>query len=122
MGPSLSSMLLLAASHSSASNRYRPAVHELLEALLNVGIYVLLFGLLGWGLYNAFGPQVFGVPAMLGVLVVLAAVRVFSNVGLAGFAVVVVGLGVLVMVIGMAMTGGTKRSDRRKDERPIDRL
>jgi hypothetical protein len=109
-------------SGAGADNRYRLAVHELFEALVNIGIYVLLFGLLAWALYFAFGPQVFGLPAIVGVLVVLAGVRVFSNVGLAGLAVVIVGPGVLVMVIGMAMTVGTKRSDRRKDERPVDRL
>jgi hypothetical protein len=109
-------------SGAGADNRYRLGVHELLEALVNIGIYVLLFGLLAWALYFAFGPQVFGLPAIVGVLVVLAGVRVFSNVGLAGLAVVIVGPGVLVMVIGMAMTVGTKRSDRRKDERPVDRL
>jgi hypothetical protein len=48
----------------------------------------------------------------------LAGVRIFSNVGLAGLAVVIIGPGMLVMIIGMAMTVGTKRSDRRKDERP----
>jgi hypothetical protein len=97
-------------------------MHELLEALVNIGIYVLLFGLLAWALYFAFGPHVFGLPAIVGVLVVLAGVRIFSNVGPAGLAVVIVGPGVLVMIIGMAMTVGTKRSDRRKDERPVDRL
>jgi hypothetical protein len=90
-------------------------MHELLEALLNVGTYVLLFGLLGWALYYTFGPQVLGVPAMMAVLVVLAGVRIFSNVGIAGLVAVVVGLGVLVMVIGMAMTvGGATRSYREK--------
>jgi hypothetical protein len=97
-------------------------VHELLEALLGVGVYVLLFGLRGWALYYAFGSQVFGVPAMMAVLVVLAGVRIFSNVGLAGLAVLVVGLGVLVMVIGMAMTGGGAKKSHRREDEPVDRL
>lgn len=96
-------------------------MHELLEAILSVVMYAMLLGLVGWALYYAFGPQVFGVPAMVGVLVVLAGVSVFSNVGLAGLAVVVVGLAVLVMVFGMAMNGGTKRSNRRKEDPPVDR-
>ncbi|MFI4992772.1 MAG: hypothetical protein ACHQCH_04035 [Solirubrobacterales bacterium] len=91
---------------------------ELLEALVNIGIYVLLFGLLAWALYFAFGPHAFGLPAIIGVLVVLAGVRVFSNIGLAGLAVAIVGPAVLVMVIGMAMTLGTKKSDRPKDDAP----
>jgi hypothetical protein len=103
-------------------NRYRcSAVHELLEALVNIGIYVLLFGLLAWALYFAFGPHAFGLPAIVGVLVVLAGLRIFSNVGVAGLAVAIVGPGVLVMVIGMAMTIGTKKSDRPNDGRPVDK-
>jgi hypothetical protein len=52
------------------------------------------------------------------VLVVLAGVRLFSNIGLAGLAVAIVGPAVLVMVIGMAMTLGTKKSGRPKDDTP----
>jgi hypothetical protein len=96
-------------------------VHELFEALMNIGIYVLLFGLLAWALYFAFGPHAFGLPAIVGVLVVLAGLRIFSNVGVAGLAVAIVGPGVLVMVIGMAMTIGTKKSDRPNDGRPVDK-
>jgi hypothetical protein len=93
-------------------------VDELLEALVNIGIYVLLFGALAWAFYFAFGPHAFGLPAIIGVLVVLAGLRVFSNIGLAGLAVAIVGPAVLVMVIGMAMTLGTKPSDRPKDDAP----
>jgi hypothetical protein len=97
-------------------------VGELFEALVNIGIYVLLFGALAWALYFAFGPHAFGLPAIIGVLVVLAGVRVFSNVGLTGLAVVILGPAMLVMIIGMAMTLGTEKSDRPKDEHPVDRL
>ena len=92
--------------------RYRLAVGELFEALVNIGIYVLLFGALAWALFRL--RPAFGLPAIIGVLVVLAGVRVFSNVGLAGLAVVILGPAMLVMIIGMAMTLGTEKSDRPK--------
>jgi len=95
-------------------------VSELLEALANVGAYVLALGLVGWGLYRVFGTQVFGVPAMVGLLVVIAGGTIFSNIGLLALAVVVVGLLVLVMVIGMAMTLGPEKPIRPEGERPPD--
>jgi hypothetical protein len=86
-------------------------VSELLEAVLSVAIYVVLIGLLLWACYFAFGPQVFGLPVIVGVLVVAAGVRIFSNAGVSGLAFVVLGLVVLMLVIGMAMRLG---SDRRR--------
>ena len=83
---------------------------ELLEAVAGVGIYVVLFGLLLWALYFAFGAQVLGLPAMVGVLVIVAGIRVFSNAGLSGLVFVVLGPFALTMIIGMAMRLG---SDRR---------
>lgn len=91
---------------------------ELLEAVAGVGVYVVLFGLLLWALYFAFGPQVLGLPAMVGVLVIVAGVRVFSNAGLSGVAFVVLGLFVLAMVIGMAMRLGTDRQGSSSDREP----
>ena len=87
---------------------------EFLEAVLVVGIYVGLFGALLWACYFAFGPQVFGLPVLIGVLVVAAGKSVFSNAGLAGLAFIVLGLILLVLVIGMAMRLG---SDRRQPPR-----
>jgi hypothetical protein len=91
-------------------------VSELAEAVAGVGVYVVLFGLLLWALYFAFGPQVLGLPAMIGVLVIVAGIRIFSNAGLSGLAFVVLGLFVLVMVIGVAMRLGTDR--RVREPRP----
>jgi hypothetical protein len=93
-------------------------VSELLEAVAGVGAYVVLFGLLLWALYFAFGPQVLGLPAMLGVLVIVAGIRIFSNAGLSGLAFVVLALCALVMVIGMAMRLGTDRGPRRPGSPP----
>jgi hypothetical protein len=89
---------------------------ELLEALAGVAGYVVLFGLLAWALYYAFGPAVLGVPTMIAVLVVIAGVRIFSNAGLTGLAAVIVGLAAIVVIIGMAMNGGAGRpgQPRRK--------
>jgi hypothetical protein len=89
-------------------------VSELLEAVLAVGVYVVLFGLLLWACYFAFGPQVFGLPVLIGVLVVAAGKTVFSNAGLTGVAFIVLGLVLLMLVIGMAMRLG---SDRRRPPR-----
>ena len=84
---------------------------ELLNALLGVGVWVVLLGLLLWACYFAFGPQVFGLPVIIGALVVAAGVRVFSNAGVSGLIFVLLGLVVVVLIIGMAMRLG---SDRRR--------
>ena len=93
---------------------------ELLEAVGNVAIYVVLFALLAWALYFACGPQVLGLPAMIGVFVVIAGVKVFGNVGVAGLAFVVLALAAVVAAIGMAMTIGDRPPRRPPDEQPID--
>jgi hypothetical protein len=96
-------------------------VGGLLNALFVVGIYVVLFGLLAWALYYAFGPQVLGLPAMVAVLVIVAGVKtVIPNVGLAGLAAMIVGLAAVVVIIGMALTVGGGRVERTEDERPPD--
>ncbi len=84
---------------------------EFLEAVLHVAVYVALFGALLWACYFAFGPQVFGLPVLIGVLVVAAGKTVVGNDGLGGVAFIVLGLIALVLVIGMAMRLG---SDRRR--------
>jgi len=95
-------------------------VTELLESLGNVAIYVILIGALLWSLHFAFGPQVLGLPAMLGVFVVVAGVRIFGNSGIGGLIAVVLGMAAVVVVIGMAMTVGSGRSKPPEHERPPD--
>jgi len=96
-------------------------VSELLEVLAAIGAYAVLIGLLIWALYFAFGPQALGLPAMVGVLVIVAGIQVFSNAGLSGVAFVVLGLFVLAMVIGMAMRLGPDEHGASKDsETPPD--
>ena len=84
---------------------------ELLSAVLAILIYAALVGLLVWALYFAFGPQVFGLPVMIGLLVVFAGKSIVGNDGIGGLAFVVFGLVALALVIGMAMRLG---SDRRR--------
>jgi hypothetical protein len=80
-----------------------------------VGVVVIavLLALLAWALWFAFGEQVFGVPAMIGLLVVLAGISVFGNDGLGGLAFVILALIALALVIGMAMRLGNDRPRRR---------
>lgn len=91
---------------------------ELIEAVGGVAIYVVLFGLLLWALHFAFGPQALGLPVIVGVLVIAAGVRVFSNAGVSGFAFVVLGLLVLALVIGMAMRLGADARGPREPGPP----
>ena len=86
-----------------------------LAAIAPLGIVVIavLLGLLLWALWFAFGSQAFGLPAMIGLLVVLAGISVFGNDGLAGLAFVVLALIALALVIGMAMRLGNDRPRRR---------
>jgi asparagine N-glycosylation enzyme membrane subunit Stt3 len=77
--------------------------------LVETIIYAVLAGALLFASYFAFGPQAFGLPVLIAVLVVAAGLKIFSNAGLSGLAFVILGLFVLVMIIGMAMRIGTDR-------------
>jgi hypothetical protein len=104
-------------SRGRVAGRYCERVGELLEAVANVAAYAAVIVLVGWALQRVFGVQVFGIGGLVGVLVVLAGARVFSNSGLRGLIATVVCLLAVAIVIGMAMTFGD-RPDRIKDERP----
>jgi hypothetical protein len=93
---------------------------ELLEAIGDISIYVALIALLAWSLYFALGPQVLGLPAMIGVFVVVAGAKIVGNIGPAGVVVVMVALAAVIVVIGMAMTIGDRRSSRPTHTRPSD--
>jgi hypothetical protein len=95
-------------------------VIELLEALGKLAIYVGLIGALLWALYFAFGPQALGLPAMLGAFVLVAGARIFGNSGIGGLVAVVLGLVAVVLVIGMAMTLGSRRPPQQQNKRPPD--
>lgn len=93
---------------------------ELLEALGNIAIAAALFGALAWALYFTFGPQVIGLPAMLGAFVIVAGISVIGNIGLQGVVFVLLGLAALVVVIGMAMNVADRRPGGDRDSRPLD--
>jgi hypothetical protein len=95
-------------------------VVELLEVIGGIAIIVGLIALLLWALYFAFGPQALGLPAMLGVFVVVAGVKIAGNSGVGGLVAVVLGLVAVVLVIGMAMTLGAGRPQQQQHERPPD--
>ena len=62
-----------------------------------------------WALHYLFGTQVFGLPAMIGVLVVIAVGSAIPTLGLHTLAAMAAGLLVLFAVIGMAMTLGPEK-------------
>ncbi len=79
---------------------------ELLEALGHVAFYALLVGVFAWLAYLAFGPQVFGLPVLLGILTVFTLTTLLSNIGPIAIGLVLIGVLVLWLVIGMAMSLG----------------
>jgi hypothetical protein len=87
-------------------------------AFVGIVVIAVLLALLAWALWFAFGTQVFGLPAMIGLLVVLAGISVFGNDGLTGLAFVVVALIALALVIGAAMRLGNDRPGRRRRDGP----
>ena len=62
-----------------------------------------------WVLHYLFGSQVFGLPAMVGVLVVIAVGSAIPSLGILTIVAMVGGLLVLFVVIGMAMTLGPEK-------------
>jgi hypothetical protein len=90
----------------------------MMEALANVSAYAVVVGLIGWALYRAFGAQVLGLPAMIGVLVLAGALSIFSS--LVVLLAMVLGLVVLMLVIGATMTLGPEPPSRPGAERPMD--
>jgi hypothetical protein len=96
-------------------------VGELLDAALGVAAYAAVIVVVGWVLGRVLGVQMFGIGGLVGVLVVLAGGRVFSNSGVRGLIATVICLLVVAIVIGMAMTIGD-RPEHVRDERPPEDL
>jgi hypothetical protein len=95
-------------------------VAELLEAIGGTAAVALFVGLIGWLAYRFLGPQVFGLPAIIGVLAFSAFGSALFDLGFLGLAAAVVGVLALWMIIGMAMTLGPERPVRSEDEEPED--
>ncbi|HTZ87876.1 MAG TPA: hypothetical protein VMB05_14510 [Solirubrobacteraceae bacterium] len=93
---------------------------ELLEAVGHLALVMALFGVLAWALYFAFGPQVIGLPAMLGALVIVAGVSIVGNVGIQGVVFVLLGLAALIAVIGMAMNVADRRPSGGREPRTVE--
>lgn len=79
---------------------------------------ILLAAVVLWLLYLRFGSQVFGVPALVGVLVVLGVISIAPTLGLLTLAAIVLGVVVLFLVIGLAVSVGPERLPKARDERP----
>ena len=71
-----------------------------------------------WFLYFVFGPQGLGLPAMIGVLVVFGVAKALTSAGPLVVVAMVLGLVLLFIVIGMAMTLGAGRPPQAHDEKP----
>jgi hypothetical protein len=95
-------------------------VIELLEALGGVAILLALIAALLWALHFAFGPQAFGLPAMLCVLVGFAAWKIADNSSIGALVAIVLGVIAVLLAIGMAMTLGAGRPPQQQNERPPD--
>lgn len=100
--------------------RYCRTVAELLEAIGGVALVALFVGVIGWLAYRVLGAQVFGLPAIIGVLAFAAFGSALFDLGLLGIAAAVVGVLALWMIIGMAMTLGPERPVRSDDQKPGD--
>jgi len=95
---------------------------ELLDASGKVAFYLALFGVIAWALSLVFGSQVFGLPAMLAAFVIVAGGTVYKTAGVRGLVAMVIGLVVLMLVIGMAMSLGPEKPPGAEEERPVDDL
>lgn len=94
-------------------------ISELVESGGGVLVAIVIVAFVLWVLHYAFGSQVLGLPAMLGVFVMIAIGSAVS-LGPLTIAVIVVGLLVLFVVIGMAMSLGPEKLPKARDEKPKD--
>jgi hypothetical protein len=93
---------------------------ELVESAGGVLAALLLIGFVLWVLHYVFGSQVFGLPAMIGVLVVIAVGSAVPSLGVLSIAAIAAGVLVLFAVIGIAMSLGPEKLPKAHDEKPKD--
>jgi hypothetical protein len=91
---------------ASAWSLYARRMGELLEAAANIGLVLLLLGLLAALGYQLFGPVALGLPAMLGAFVFVAVILSSTESASVGLLTAVLGVIVIFLVIGLAMTYG----------------
>jgi hypothetical protein len=90
--------------------------------VIELALIVLLVGAIGWLLYLRFGPQVLGVPAMIGVFAVFAVWEALSTDGVIVIAAVILGVLAVWMIIGMALTIGRDEYVLGDEDKPRDDL
>ncbi len=93
---------------------------ELFEVAGNLGLDFLVIGGILWLAHYVFGSQALGVPAMIGIFLVIALGTMLSSLGFLVIAAMVAGLLLLYLVIGMAMSLGADRLPQAHDEKPKD--
>jgi hypothetical protein len=95
-------------------------VTELIDTSVGFALVGGLVVLIGFAAYWAFGPQAIGLPALIGLLTLWGLSSLVSNAGLgpAGLVLIVVGIGGILLIIGMAMRLGADPSTRQDTERP----
>jgi len=71
-----------------------------------------------WFMYFLFGPQALGLPSLIAVFGVAALWKPMAELGPIGIVGLVVGVGAIVLIIGMAMSFGQRVGPPRK---PPDR-
>jgi len=91
-----------------------------MSGFVEFALYAAAIAVALGALYFVFGSQALGLPAMIGVLVVLAVAEALSSAGPLTLLAMVVGLAALFMVIGMAMSLGAGRPPQAHDEKPKD--
>ena len=67
-----------------------------------------------WLMYFLFGPQALGLPALIAVFAVAALWRPMGELGPIGIVALIVGVGAIVLIIGMAMSFGQRVGPPRK--------
>jgi hypothetical protein len=93
-------------------------VSELFESAGGILVLIVIVALVLWALYSVFGSQAFGLPSLIGVFVVLAVGRAVPSLGFVTLAAIVLGLLVLFIVLGMAMSLGPEELPKAHDEKP----
>jgi len=66
-----------------------------------------------WLVSTVVGPQALGLPAIIAVFAAIALASTLTNVGAIGLLTIVVGVIVLLLVIGIAISVGDERPRRR---------
>jgi hypothetical protein len=103
---------------ASSQPRETEPVSELFESAGGILVLIVIVALVLWALYSVFGSQAFGLPSLIGVFVVLAVGRAMPSLGILTLGAIVLGLLVLFIVVGTAMSLGPEELPKAHDEKP----